>query len=145
MSSSADSRVKPAQHSNAAKVSRRISGRLRQWRTIRSRLSASPRNWPINLCWAHQPRRFASSTSGAKSARSWSSGPPTPTHAAKRSAKAHVPENTDNATAKECTWNTPNENKMSHHWRERAWRRDVRLESWKTWAYAGQWLAPSHG
>ncbi len=40
---------------------------------------------------------------------------------------------------------TPNENKMSHHWRERAWQREVRLESWKTWAYAGQWLAPSLG
>ena len=36
---------------------------------------------------------------------------------------------------------TPNENKMSHHWRERAWQRDVRLKSWKAWAYAGQWLA----
>ena len=40
-------------------------------------------------------------------------------------------------------FSTSNENKMSHHWRGRTWRRDVRLESWKTWAYAGQWLAPS--
>jgi hypothetical protein len=39
----------------------------------------------------------------------------------------------------------PNENKMSHHWRGRAWQRDVKFESWKTWAYAGQWLAPSPG
>jgi len=39
----------------------------------------------------------------------------------------------------------PNENKMSHHWRERAWQRDVRLKSWKTWAYAGQGLAASPG
>ncbi len=23
----------------------------------------------------------------------------------------------------------PNENKMSHHWRERAWQRDVKLKS----------------
>jgi hypothetical protein len=42
-----------------------------------------------------------------------------------------------------CGRHRPNENKMSHHWRGRAWQRDVELESWKSWAYAGQWLAPS--
>src|SRR5438874_1382292 len=33
-----------------------------------------------------------------------------------------------------------NEIKLSHRWRERAWRRDEMFESWKTWSYAGQWL-----
>ncbi len=39
----------------------------------------------------------------------------------------------------------PNENKISHRWRVRAWRREKRFESWKTWAYVGQGLAASHG
>ena len=34
----------------------------------------------------------------------------------------------------------PKENKISHDWRGRASRRDERLESRKTGAYAGQWL-----
>jgi hypothetical protein len=38
-----------------------------------------------------------------------------------------------------------NENKISHRWRGRAWQRDVRSESWKSWSYAGQRLAASHG
>jgi hypothetical protein len=39
----------------------------------------------------------------------------------------------------------PNENKINHRWRGRAGRRDMRLESWKTWAYVGQRSAASHG
>ena len=38
-----------------------------------------------------------------------------------------------------------NENKISHRWRERAWRREKRLESWKARPYAGQRLAAAHG
>ncbi len=29
-------------------------------------------------------------------------------------------------------WSRPNENKISHRWRKRAWRREKRLESWES-------------
>jgi hypothetical protein len=39
----------------------------------------------------------------------------------------------------------PNENKISHRWRERAWAEMEVVESSKARSYAGQWLAASLG
>jgi hypothetical protein len=61
-----------------------------------------------------------------------------------REAMRRTLEREKTSLTDECT-KAPNENKISHRWRERAWRRDVRFESWKTWSYAGQRLAASHG
>jgi hypothetical protein len=34
-------------------------------------------------------------------------------------------------------WFRPNENKISHRLQARAWRRELMVEPWKPWSYAG--------